>query len=72
VSKPKIVAIEAGTLFTPQRNWRRPTYHRRESIAEVGEAESVRIPAARRKSKPHSCCRAGIIDSHIHGLAVWT
>lgn len=69
MSKPKIVAIEAGTLFTPTKKLASARLIiEGNSIAEVGEAESVRIPAGAEKVEASQFVVVpGFIDSHIHG-----
>ncbi|HYR85325.1 MAG TPA: N-acetylglucosamine-6-phosphate deacetylase [Terriglobia bacterium] len=69
MSKPKIVAIEAGTLFTPTKKLASARLIiEGSSIAEVGAAESVRIPAGAQKiDASQFIVTPGFIDPHIHG-----
>lgn len=69
VSKSKIVAIEAGTIFTPTRKLASARLIiEGSSIAEVGAAESVRIPAGAEKiDASQFVVTPGFIDPHIHG-----
>jgi len=70
VSKPKIVAIEAARYSHHKETGVGPTYHRRESIAEVGEA----IGGFRRARKSRSS-QFVVPDSSIRtstDVAVWT
>jgi N-acetylglucosamine-6-phosphate deacetylase len=69
VSKSKTIAIEAGTLLTPQK---RLSPGRLiidgASVAEVGAADAVRIPAgADTIDASQLIVTPGFIDPHIHG-----
>jgi N-acetylglucosamine-6-phosphate deacetylase len=69
VSSPNIVAIDAGTLFTPENKFTpgRLLIEGR-TVAGVGPPESVRIPAgADRVDASSLLVVPGFIDPHIHG-----
>jgi len=69
VSRPRIVAIEAGTLLTPTKRLSPARLIIEEThIAEVGTAETVRLPAgAERVDASNLIVAPGFIDPHIHG-----
>ncbi len=69
MNEKKLLAIDAGTLFTPaQRISPARLILEGETIAEVGRLESVRIPAqAERVDASRYTVTPGFIDPHIHG-----
>jgi N-acetylglucosamine-6-phosphate deacetylase len=69
VSKSKTVVIEAGTLLTPTRKFSRArVLVEGGSIAAVGIAEEIRIPAgADTVDASQFIVTPGFIDPHIHG-----
>lgn len=69
VNKPKLVVIDAGTVFTPIKKFSPGRLViDGGSIAEVGAPESVRIPAnAECIDASRLLVTPGFIDPHIHG-----
>lgn len=69
MSNTKIVAIEAGALFTPTKKFSPARLiFDGSSIAEAGSTETVRIPSkADRVDASHLIVVPGFIDPHIHG-----
>lgn len=69
MSSTKLIAIEAGTVFTPVQSFS-PARIIIEgaAIAEVGNADSVHVPSeARRIDASQLIATPGFIDPHIHG-----
>lgn len=69
MSKQKIVAIEAGVLFTPtKKHSPGRVIIEGSAIAEVGAAGTVRIPAGSERVDASSLILTpGFIEPHIHG-----
>lgn len=69
MSKGRLLAIEAGALFTPTKKYS-PARVILDggSIAEVGPAENVRVPPEAQRAVASDCIVApGFIEPHIHG-----
>lgn len=69
MSSSKLIAIEAGTVFTPAQMFSPArVIIEGNSIAEVGSAHSVRVPAEAEKiDASQLIVTPGFIDPHIHG-----
>ena len=69
MSSNKIVAIEAGTLYTPLQKFSPARLIIEDgSIAEVGPAANTNIPSqAQKVDASHLIVTPGFIDPHIHG-----
>jgi imidazolonepropionase-like amidohydrolase len=76
VSKSKLVAIDAGAVFTPINKFSPGRLIMDgATIVEIGGAESIQLPAgAERIDASRFLVTPGFIDPHIHGCGgadVW-